>query len=104
MDGRLHVTVAAHDDDLRRRGALAKLSENFEAVHPRHLDIEENEVVALVLDLVQRLRPRRAFGDVITLVFERHAEGFTDGLFVIHDENAGLDHVFLYSVEYRTRP
>jgi hypothetical protein len=47
--------VRSDDDDLGRRCALSDLLEQLEPIHARHLDVRHDQVVALALDLLERV-------------------------------------------------
>ena len=62
--------------------------QRLEAVHARHLDVEEHEIRRLALDERQPLRTARRLQHVVALVLEDHPHRPPDLRFVVDDQNA----------------
>ncbi len=70
LDGRLDRAVSRNDDDGELRLGLVEAREHLHPVHPRHLDVEENEIDELVLRLAERLEAVLGENDAVPLVLE----------------------------------
>ena len=86
--GEVDVLVGGHHDDRHRRRHLAQAPQRLDAVETGHADVEEHEVRPTVGQHRQRLRAARGGGDLVAVLREVLGEDVTDGLLVVHDENA----------------
>ena len=87
-DGGLDGPVAGNDDDLGGVGLLAHLTQNLEAVHLRHHDVEEGDVEALGTECLERGATVRDRGDLMSSAREEAREDLTEVLFILGDEDA----------------
>jgi hypothetical protein len=88
FDGRLDRAVAGDHDDRGARVELAQAPEGVEAVHPGHLDVEEDEVRAEAVVLRDAFGGARGGADLVAFVLEELAECGADAGFVVDDEDA----------------
>ena len=69
---------------------LADLGEHFEAVHARHLDVEQHDVGRFAPDLRDAVRAGRGADELVVLVFEDHPQRVADRRLVVDDQDAGF--------------
>ena len=88
LDGGAHGAVPGDDHD--RQGLVRRLDplQRLEAVHARHLDVEEDQVRRLALDQRDPFRPARRLEDLVALVLEDHPHRAADLRLVVDDQNA----------------
>jgi hypothetical protein len=78
------VGVAAHHQDGHVVAALAHCPQHLDAVHLRHLDVEQHGIRQAVGDPRQRLRAAAGLLDAVPLVLEDHPEAVADRGLVVH--------------------
>jgi hypothetical protein len=88
LDGGVDGPVAGDHDDVEVGVALPHLRQHLEAVHPGHLDVEQNEVGAGILEPPERLLAVLREHGLVLLVAEDHVHRIADVLFVVDDQNA----------------
>ena len=92
--GRFHRggdgAVARDHDDRRHLDDMTQPLQHLEAVHARHLDVEEHQVRRFALGLRNALFAGRRRQDVVALVLEDHLQRVADRGFVVDDEDAWL--------------
>ena len=88
----------------RRVAALERL-DDIEAVHVRHLDVEEDEIGILVVDGAERFGSVGALGDDFDVVVlgEQSAHALARELFVVNDCDADLVGIGNQSAAVRSR-
>ncbi len=91
LDGGLHVRVVREDDDLSGGGVFLEELQNFDPADAGHADVEQDNVVDLRLDQVDRLAPVRGgvYGELFGLsefTFEDDSKRF----FVVDNEEIVL--------------
>ncbi len=64
--------------------------EHLDAVHARHLDVEQHEVGRLALGERQPFLAGRGAEELVALVFERHLQRVADRRFVVDDQDRGI--------------
>jgi hypothetical protein len=62
--------------------------EHFEAVHSRHLDVEQHEIGTFAFDQRQSFLTRGCGEKFVSLVLEGHLQRVANGGLVVDDENA----------------
>ena len=62
--------------------------EHLEAVHARHLDVEQHEIGRLALGQRQPLLAGRRAEELVALVLEGHPQRVANGRLVVDDQNA----------------
>ena len=72
------VGVAGDDDDRRDLDDVPQLLQHFEAVHARHLDVEEDQVGRFALDQLDALFAGGGEHHVVALVLEGHLQRVAD--------------------------
>ena len=70
-----HVVEGRHQDDIDVRRSPADLTEERQAVHPRHLDVEDGEVGLELADELHRLVATARLADDLVALF---LEGFLE--------------------------
>ena len=87
-DRHVHRRLPRDHDDRRRHAELAQLGEHGQAVLPRHHDVGEDDVEALLLQ--ERYRARRLIADdrFVAGEAERARERRERRLIVVHDQHA----------------
>ena len=70
----------------------AQALEHFDAVHARHLDVEQDEVGRLALGQREPLLAGRGADELVAFVLERHPQRIADRGFVVDDQDAGFGH------------
>ena len=66
----------------------ASRSQHLEAVHARHLDVEQHQVRRLALGEREPFLAGRGADELVAFVFERHPQRIADGRLVVDDEDA----------------
>ena len=84
------VGVAGDDDDRRDLDEVPQLLQHFEAVHARHLDVEEHQVGRLALDQLDAFLAGRRQHHVVAVVLERHLQRVANRRLVVDDQDAWL--------------
>ena len=80
--------VAGDDDDRQRVVHGAQPVEHLDAVHARHLHVEQHEVGRLALGERQPLLAGRGADELVAFVFERHPQRVADRRLVVYDQDA----------------
>ena len=88
FDRGVDVGVAGDHHDGRDLDEMPQLLQHFEAVHARHLDVEEHEVGRFALDQLDAFLARRRQHHVVAVVLERHLQRVADRRLVIDDQDA----------------
>ena len=70
LDRRLDRAVARDHDDGQVGDEPEHFVEGFEAIHPGHLHVHEDEINTALTDAFDGLRSIPRYGDLITLVLE----------------------------------
>ena len=89
LHGVLDVRVAGDDDDVDVRILLAHVREQFEAVHPRHLEVRDDEVYLVVTEDVDGLRGAGAARDAHAVPREETLHHPVKQVLVVDDQNVG---------------
>ena len=86
------VSVVRRDEDDRRQARRIEILDDLEAVHARHLHVEEDEVGLRALDRLDGARSVGADGDDLDvgLHLEERLDAVASKLFVVHDHGANL--------------
>ncbi len=90
LDGGADSAVPGDDHDGQVVVRGAQLLQHLESVHPRHLDIQEDEVRDLLLGERDAFRSARGLDDVVVVVPQDHPDGSAHLRLVIDDQNACL--------------
>jgi len=90
VDHALHVVQRGDHEygDVLPRLAGLEAVQHGEAVHPRHEDVEEDQVERGVLEFAQRLLSAGSHRDEVPQLAEEQLEQFAVGAVVIDDEEA----------------
>ena len=91
FDRGVDVAVARDHDDRHRLDEMPQLLQDFEAVHARHLDVEEHEIRRFTLDQLDAFLAGRRQHHVVAVVFQRSSFNdlrITD--LVVDDQDAWL--------------
>ena len=90
LEGVLRRAVPRHHHD--RHGGVRGFDalEHLEAVHARHLDVEEHEIGRVALDQRQALLSGRRADELVALILERPAHRVADADFIVDDEDSGF--------------
>ena len=75
-------------DDRQRLVHRAQPIEHLEAVHARHLDVEQDEVGRVALGEREPFLAGRGADELVPFVFERHPQRIADRRFVVDDQDA----------------
>jgi hypothetical protein len=86
--GRLHVRVGRHEDDVHAQPAAADRVEELEAGHLRHHEVREDDVEVAAGDGAQRGLAVGDARDLVTLAPELKLQHEADILFVVGDEHS----------------
>src|SRR5205823_13044067 len=84
-------------DNFRKRNLLVEeFLDHTEAIKPRHLDVEENQIRVVLTDQIDRFQPILSLGHDIHIanVFEQISEFVPGELLIIHYDS-GKRHSFL---------
>ena len=68
----------------------AQLSQHLDAVHARHLDVEQDEVAALALGQREAFLAGGGADELVVLVLEDHPQRVADGGLVVDDQDARI--------------
>ena len=90
LDRGRDVGVAGDHDDRRDLDEVPQLLQHFEAVHARHLDVEEHQVGRLALDQLDAFLAGGRLHHVVAVVFERHLQRVADRRLVVDDRMRGF--------------
>ena len=89
------LVVARGEEQDRQIVAGAQLAADVEAVHPRHVDVEHDEVGALRRDRAERAFAVRRLGGLHPRLAEREAQHLADVRVVVDDQDAVAHRVHL---------
>src|SRR4029079_14320300 len=111
LDGRNEIALLIRLDEMRQSPSVARLFDDFkltgsvqhqpaaypfggddsvcfEAIHPRHLDVEDGQVWLQIADERDRIVATAGFAaDVVALLFEGLAQIETDDCLILGDHN-----------------
>ena len=85
--------VAGDDDHRQRVVHRAQTIEHLDAVHARHLHVEQHEVRRLTFSEREAFLAGRRADDVVPFVLEGHFERVADRRLVVDDKNAEFGHL-----------
>ena len=88
--GRVHRGVGGHDDHHRVGPELPRLLQDPEAVHPRHLEVHEEDRPRLGPEALHRRGPVRSRRDGVPVLLEPARHRLPDDLFVVHHQDPRL--------------
>ena len=88
LDRGLDRGVGGHDDDGHVRLRLLHRLEDLEAVHARHLQIDQQNRPAPLAEHVERGRAVVRGGEGVAVLRQPSRQRFPDDLFVVNDEDA----------------
>ena len=88
FDRGVDIGVPRNHDDRRDLDEVPQLLQYFEAIHARHLDVEEHEIGRFPLDELDAFLARRRQHHVVAVVLERHLQRVADGGLVVDDQDA----------------
>jgi hypothetical protein len=94
LDDVLRVRLRGHHDDgqLDWRVGDTQRAQQLDAAHGRHLDVEQDQIDALLSQEVERLGARRGNLDEVPLAPEASGEQVAVVLFVVDHEQSGAEH------------
>ena len=88
-DHLVHLVVLRGEEDDREVRTLADAAQHFDAVHARHLDVEDGDVGGRLRERGQRRRAVRIGAHGIALALEQNLQGGEDILVVVDQGDGG---------------
>ena len=82
--------VPGDHDNRQRLVERMQLAQDLHAVHPWHLDVEQDEIGPIALHQRNGVRAIAGAHELVLFVFEDHPQRIADGGLVINDQDAGL--------------
>ena len=92
LDRRARRPVRGDHHDRQRVVHGMQTRQDVEAVHARHLHVEQHQVGRFPFDQREPFLAGRGSGDVVAVVLERHPQRFADPCVIVDDEYAWLGH------------
>ena len=90
LHGVLDIAVRRHHEDVRLDLAFLEFLKQGQAVHLRHFDVDEHDVIPIFPDLGQGRDPVCGGFHLVAVLFQPAAQRFADAQFVIHHQDPDL--------------
>ena len=86
--GRPDVVQTGDHDDIDIRARLLDPAQYFDTVHLRHLDVQDQHIVVILIDQAQRRQAIPGNIDLVVVTAKNALATAQDDLFVVNDQNA----------------